>query len=435
MSDSQRPQSFPPSKPVEELSFGRSAQPSPIPYSSLSDFDAGNPRNPNNPHRSRIWLRVLIGVLVAALLASGGGWTWWMWDTRWRPIEVSVDNGNGAETVRTHVGVTVSVLLERNGNFNRKPGRLLAIDGSVIDETGGEPVSVTVSGRPIATGERSRTPVPEHARIVVGNGADITEQHTIRHETIAHGTDQVDLSGIIQRIVQTGADGTREVWVGTRSGISVDKGVITKPTDLVVESFMPRPAGRKVIALTFDDGPSQYSDAILDVLKDKKARATFFDLGSQALAWPAAERRMIAEGHQVASHSDTHPNMPDLDANAIRKDITDGFAHIESASGVKTTTFRSPYGAFGAKQWDAAGDLIGMNVLWDIDTEDWKQPGADAIHDAVMSGAHNGAIVLMHDGGGDRSQTVEALPRIIDDLRAQGYEFVTVDQLIQLSGI
>lgn len=432
-----RPQSFQPEQtrePIEELSFAGSARPSRVPYSSLDDFDAGNSGNPNNPRRSRLWLRVLVGVIVAALLISGGGATWWMWDTRWRPIDVTVDSGTGGENVRTHIGATMDVLLENNGSFGRKPGRLLAIDGSVIDETGGKPVSVTINGREIPVGERSQITVPEHADVTVADGADVTESHTVRHDAVEYSTDNVDLTGIIQRFKQAGKNGTREVWVGAKSGVEVDKGVIEQSVDLVVESFNPRPAGRKVVALTFDDGPSQYSDKVLDVLKEKKAKATFFDLGEQALAWPAVEKRMAAEGHQVASHSNTHPNMPDLSESAMRADIEDSFANIKTASGVSTTVFRSPYGAFGVKQWAAAGDLIGMNVLWDIDTEDWKLPGADAIHDAVLDNAHNGAIVLMHDGGGDRSQTVEALPKIIDDLRKAGYEFVTIDQLIQLSG-
>lgn len=433
MDDSLRPPSFQPAGDVEELSFGGSVRPGRTPRSSFDDFDAGNGDNPNNPKRSRLWARVVVGLVTAALLASGGGWTWWMWDTRWRPIDVTVDSGTGAETVRTHVGATVDVLLERNGSFGRKPGRLLAIDGSELKTDGGGQVKVTVDGDDVPHGRWADTVVPEHAAVTVADGDDVTEDHTVRHDTVAFGTDN-DLTGVIQRFRQAGKNGEREVWVGKESGIEVDKGLTEQPVEMIVESVTPRPTGRKVIALTFDDGPSQYSAPVLDVLKEKKVKATFFDLGEQSLAWPDAEKRMVAEGHQVASHSNTHPNMPDLDADALRAEITDGFANLKAASGVETTVFRSPYGAFGVKQWEAAGDLIGMNVLWDIDTQDWSMPGANAIHDAVMKDAHNGAIVLMHDGGGDRSQTVEALPRIIDDLRKQGYEFVTVDQLIKLSG-
>ena len=91
---------------------------------------------------------------------------------------------------------------------------------------------------------------------------------------------------------------------------------------------------------------------------------------------------------------------------------------------------RAPYGAFTAQDWGRAGDLISCNVLWNIDTLDWKRPGADAIRSNVLNGAFNGAIVLMHDGGGDRSQDVEALPGIIDGLQKAGYQLVTVSELM-----
>lgn len=248
-----------------------------------------------------------------------------------------------------------------------------------------------------------------------------------------HGSNIVIAGGAIQRVRQHGRDGVREIWVGKKSGKKADKGVTEPPVDLVVEPLNPRPAGRKVIALTFDDGPGPQSPAILDILRDKGVHATFFNLGSQAAAFPAVEQRALAEGHQIANHSNTHPDLTKLDKAAMRAEITGGFAGIKAASGVDTRILRAPYGAFGTKQWTDASDLIDMNVLWDIDTLDWKRPGPNAIHDAVLSNAHNGAIVLMHDGGGDRSQDVKALPRIIDDLRAQGYEFVTIDQLMQMA--
>ena len=95
---------------------------------------------------------------------------------------------------------------------------------------------------------------------------------------------------------------------------------------------------------------------------------------------------------------------------------------------------RAPYGAFTEQEWARAGDIVGCNVLWNIDTSDWERPGAQAIADAVLNNVHNGSIVLMHDGGGNREQTVEALPMIIDGLHDQGYTIVTVGELIELDG-
>lgn len=164
-------------------------------------------------------------------------------------------------------------------------------------------------------------------------------------------------------------------------------------------------------------------------------KATFFDLGEEALAMPTLEQRMVKEGHQVASHSVSHPYLPNMSAQELRKEITTSFADLKEASGTVTRTLRAPYGAFGVQQWKDAATVLDRNVLWTIDTLDWKRPGAKAIHDEVMKNAYNGAIALMHDGGGDRTQDIQALPGIIDDLKKQGYSFVTIDELCEMGGV
>lgn len=383
-----------------------------------------------NRPRKHTGLKALIALLVVALVAAGGTGGWWMWENRWRPIDVTV---NGI-TVRANVHTTIAQLLKRNDDFGRARGKLLAVDGSVLKRDGGEPIAVTVGGQSIGEHERNAMILPEHADVTVASGKDVTEPHEVKRTPVPFNTN-IDLKGgAIQILKQAGKDGESEVWTGKESGKTVDKGVVVKPVDMVVTSYNPHPGdGRKVIALTFDDGPSQYSAPMLDILRDKGVKATFFDLGQQSGEFADVEKRMVAEGHQVASHSFDHPNMPTLGRDDLRANITNGFNATKAASGVDTKVFRSPYGAFGEQQWKDAGDLISMNVLWTIDTEDWRRPGADKIHDAVLSNAYDGAIVLMHDGGGDRTQDVQALPGIIDALKAQGYEFVTIDQLISMS--
>ena len=233
-----------------------------------------------------------------------------------------------------------------------------------------------------------------------------------------------------------GKDGKREIWVGDISKKRTTKRVVAQPVDAQIVGVSPRPQGHKVIALTFDDGPSgQYTAPILDILKQKGVKATFFDVGQYSVQYPALEKRMVAEGHEVASHSNTHPFMPKMKRDALRAEITAGLANMKKASGVSTRMMRSPYGSFTVDQWKDVYDLIDYNVLWSIDTEDWRHPGAQAIHDAVLNHAYNGAVVLMHDGGGNRDQDIQALPGIIDDLKAQGYEFVTISGLLKLAGI
>ena len=374
------------------------------------------------------WVRVLAAILAVLLIAGGAG-GFWFWHHYLRSISVRVDDTD----VTTRVNTSVATLMEEHQNFGYKPGRLLSVTDNVLDDDGGSPVQVSLNGTKVANSDLADTLLTEGDSLTLGQGGDLVEEYDIEHTAVPFGEDINIKGGSIQIVKQRGSEGDQEMWVGKISHEKSDRGVVKEPQNLEITSSSPNPEGAKVIALTFDDGPSQYSDAILDILKDKGVKATFFDIGQSATAMPQTEKRMVDEGHQVATHSNTHPDMTTLDKDAERADISAGIEAIHNASGVDTKVFRAPYGAFGVEQWKAASDLIDCNVFWDIDTLDWKRPGANAIHDSVVQGAHNGAIALMHDGGGDRTQTIEALPGIIDDLKAQGYTFVTIDELIDMA--
>ncbi|WP_323804614.1 polysaccharide deacetylase family protein [Bifidobacterium pullorum] len=400
---------------VEELFFGTSA---------TGATDPGNRRR--RRRRGIIAAIVAVAIVLAAAAGTGG---WLLWDLRLRPVPVSF---NGT-VVDVRVGDTLAGALADHGDFGAKPGRLLSIAGKPIAGHRGGPVRAEVDGRTVTLADLKATRPAEGMRVTLRDGEDRTEAHEERVVAIAHRDDPADVAdgGIVQLHIP-GKDGSKKVWVGKVSGATVDKAVLEQPQDGRTTAFTPSPpAGRKVIALTFDDGPSQYTPRMLDILKEKGAKATFFNLGGQAAQMPGVVARMVKEGHQVASHSDTHPNMPTMETKALRAELTAGFDHLAQA-GSDSRMFRAPYGAFTNADWDRAGDLISTNVLWSIDTLDWKRPGAQAIHDAVVQHAYSGAVVLMHTGGGDRSQDVEALPGIIDDLRAQGYEFVTVGELMAM---
>ena len=140
-----------------------------------------------------------------------------------------------------------------------------------------------------------------------------------------HG-ESIDIAGgSIQILKQAGKDGVHEYWVGKRSGKHVDKGVTVEPQDTIVVPLNPRPEGKKVIALTFDDGPSKYSGPILDILKEKGVEGHVLRRGRGVPVVPGREKRMLEEGHQVASHSNTHPDMPTLSRDALRAEIIAGF--------------------------------------------------------------------------------------------------------------
>lgn len=185
----------------------------------------------------------------------------------------------------------------------------------------------------------------------------------------------------------------------------------------------------KVIALTFDDGPNApYTQRILKILKAHNARATFFMLGEELAADPALGREIRDAGHAIGNHSWSHPAHPKDAAGEVSR--TD--REIHRVLNIDTTLFRPPYGIMTNGLSSAARARSEAVLLWSIDTFDWKRPGANRIVARVLRGARSGRIVLMHDGGGNRRQTVGALAQVLDRLRKQGYRFVTIPELLQM---
>lgn len=191
---------------------------------------------------------------------------------------------------------------------------------------------------------------------------------------------------------------------------------------------------KKQIALTFDDGPEQmYTPQILNILKQENIPATFFILGTLAKTYPAMIQRIVQEGHVLGSHSWQHEYLPKLSKNALRNDLEKTNHVVYEITGKNMLLFRPPYGAAKGVT-DQIQTLQFTIINWDVDTLDWK-PGRTPheVYASVINHAQNGSIILQHNGGGNRSATVKALPRIIRDLRKQGYTFVTVDQILQIS--
>ena len=264
-------------------------------------------------------------------------------------------------------------------------------------------------------------------------------------ETIPPGYDLVlEGDGDIWRILSTPTPGARTISFDAGSGLITDESYTTFPQTYRVQQMGAAP--RKV-AITFDDGPDpSYTPEILDILKEKNAPATFFVIGEHAKDQPRLLRRMYAEGHEVGNHTYTHPRFGagDISETFIRGELNLTELVIESRLGAKSLLFRPPYGI--DHQPDSADEvtllpipqrlgylLVGAR----IDPHDWGSesglpPGPEKIKGEVLEQAakKSGNIVLLHDGGGDRSATVKALPQIIDGLRAQGLQIVPVSELI-----
>jgi peptidoglycan/xylan/chitin deacetylase (PgdA/CDA1 family) len=187
------------------------------------------------------------------------------------------------------------------------------------------------------------------------------------------------------------------------------------------------------VALTFDDGPSASTAALLDVLAEDDVHATFFMVGRNVETHPDLARRVVAAGHVVGNHSYSHPNL-DLQLEARVGDELDRTSDaIFKATGVRSRLFRPPFGDEDGLVLHEARALGYVSVEWSVSSKDWTRPGADRIVANVLAHVHDGAIILMHDGGGDRSETIEAVARLIPELRRRGYALITVPELLGVS--
>ncbi|MEV8506994.1 bifunctional polysaccharide deacetylase/glycosyltransferase family 2 protein [Actinoplanes sp. NPDC051475] len=211
------------------------------------------------------------------------------------------------------------------------------------------------------------------------------------------------------------------------------------PGDAVSSRGMPA----RTIALTFDDGPDpRWTPRILDVLARHRAHATFFQVGSQVNEHPGLARRVLAEGHEIGSHTFSHAGMPGLADRRLDAELTLTANAVAAATGRRPVLLRPPYSSVPSavtvaeqRAHQRAAEAGYLLVLTDLDTGDWRRPGADAIVAAAQPEGDTGAVVMMHDSGGDRAQTVAALDRLIPALQAKGYRFVTVSEGLGLAAM
>jgi peptidoglycan-N-acetylglucosamine deacetylase len=196
--------------------------------------------------------------------------------------------------------------------------------------------------------------------------------------------------------------------------------------------------GEHQVAITFDDGPDpRWTPKVLDILKAANVKAAFFLVGVNAERYPSLVRRIVNEGHEIGNHTYYHPNLALCWPEHIRLELNATQLLLETITGRATTLFRPPYAAdTGPTQLSElaplkiAEDLNYLVVLENIDPQDWAKPGADIILRRIKQQRHDGSVILLHDAGGDRSQTVEALPRILDWLHARGDTVVPLSTLL-----
>lgn len=349
-----------------------------------------------------------------------------------KPITVAI---NGTE-IELSGDKTLGTAIEAAG-LDLHAGDLIAIDGSVIEEGAGEAIGATINDSTYTTDLKKH--LSNRDIIEAHNGNNVEEDFDITTESVPFSAN-VDGVGAIHTLEGEGVDGSQEVKRGKVSGIEI--AIVTKePVNISCKYYNANSGGEKVVALTFDDGPNAtYTPQILDVLSQNEAHATFFTIGSQIKdSCVEIVQRASNEGHQICTHSWDHAsgsgggvNLSFMTKDEQIDEITKGYEAIQSSLGTEAShVIRTPGGNFPPDVIANLSPLITHEIGWNIDTTDWKKPGKNSIKSAILN-AKPGDIILMHDGGGDRSQTVEALSEALPQLKKAGYRFVTVDELLQI---
>lgn len=317
-----------------------------------------------------------------------------------------------------------------------QPGDLVAVDGSVLEAGQGEPFHATVNGEVVSDLGRH---LASGDVVTMTDGKDVEEPANVV-ETAIPWVPDVEGRGAIHLMEGSGQDGVKATKTGTISGKTAEQ-VIREPVNARQRNVTPDVGDDKVIALTFDDGPwSDQTGAILDILTQNGAKATFFTVGNRIEEGDGAQyvQREASEGHQICTHTYDHAagsgqsvNLGYMTPEERVAEIEKGYAAIEAVTGTKASRLvRTPGGNFGPEVVHSIGPLIKAEIGWNIDSGDWRRPGFGAIVNQLEN-AWPGCIVLMHDGGGDRSQTIAALKIALPYLKERGYRFVTMDELMQ----
>jgi peptidoglycan/xylan/chitin deacetylase (PgdA/CDA1 family) len=239
-------------------------------------------------------------------------------------------------------------------------------------------------------------------------------------------------AGPFESIESSGTPGRAAVIVGAVSGEEISRFPISAGTPMTIRRE-PAYAGAKEVALTFDDGPWHDStDAVLRILNGSGIRATFFMTGSQLRNRPITARRVLAAGMEVGTHSNTHKLLAHAKHALIRAEIVRGARQMVRTLGIGPLWYRPAGGSVNSYVRHVAKAAKLRVILWTIDPRDWSRPGTSTIVRRVLAHVRPGAVILLHDGGGDRSQTVAALPQILAGLKARGYSAVTLSELYGL---
>mgnify|MGYP000556579382 CR=1 FL=1 len=372
----------------------------------------------------------LIAVAVVVVLAIVGIFAFNNWMGS-KPVEVTL---NGDQVTISGAERSVGGLLDNNV-VSVTPGNYVAVDGSTIRQGEGTRCTAKVNGNDTDDMDMH---LNGGDKIEISNGTDITEPYTDSEpQTLPHKTELKGV-GAVHLYSNNAQDGEQVTRTGKESGITAT--VTTKePVDNIVQYYNVNSNGDKVIALTFDDGPwDKQTDEILDILEQNDAKATFFTVGQCISGHEKELQRAASMGCEIGTHTWDHAegsgegvSLIKMSTDERKQEVQKGLEAIKNATGQEASTiFRCPGGNFDTSVATDLEGIVTAEIGWNVDTTDWKKPGADVIAQRIQS-AGPGNIILMHDGGGDRSQTIEGLRQALPKLKEQGYSFITVQELLE----
>lgn len=372
----------------------------------------------------------LIAVAVVVVLAIVGIFAFNSWMGS-KPVEVTL---NGDQVTISGAERSVGGLLDNNV-VSVTPGNYVAVDGSTIRQGEGTRCTAKVNGNDT---DDMGMHLNGGDKIEISNGTDITEPYTDSDpQTLPHKTELKGV-GAVHLYSNNAQDGEQVTRTGKESGITAT--VTTKePIDNIVQYYNVNSNGDKVIALTFDDGPwDKQTDEILDILEQNDAKATFFTVGQCISGHEKELQRAASMGCEIGTHTWDHAegsgqgvSLIKMSTDERKQEVQKGLEAIKNATGQEASTiFRCPGGNFDTSVATDLEGIVTAEIGWNVDTTDWKKPGADVIAQRIQS-AGPGNIILMHDGGGDRSQTIEGLRQALPKLKEQGYSFITVQELLE----
>ena len=382
--------------------------------------------------RRRRWPVVL---LLLVLLGAGGFGGWWFWNNK-RPVDVTV---NGAE-VQVPINSTLREVYEQGEPV--APGNFVSVGGNILEEGAGEELAATLNGEAVPAEELANRTVTGGEEITFEQGADTMEEYTTEIEVtqpklefrVKEGTGDKGYmvqQGMVQYVYQWGYEGKVEIRHGSVSGETARGETLQELQNCVIMIQDIHPDNDEpLVALTFDDGPTYYTEPYMQILANYGINATFNMIGEQVPDYASVVRANAEAGNQLASHTWDHQQLTTLEPQTLREELQMTTDAIYEASGVTVTQIRPPYGDLDNDCWVNCNGLMTVSVYWSHDSEDWQQPGVDTMVSYCTSWMAPGSVILMHDGGGAREQDLEALPRIIEAWQNAGYRFVTMEELL-----